>query len=89
MCGGEGVQGGSSLQAEGAGLLHGRHQLLVQHGERRVWWQVQTVEARVSSGGGHTHTQTHTLSYRIRYIDRDASEPLNRLIQTQTDSRER
>jgi len=41
----------SSLQPKGAGLLHGRQELLVQHGVRRIGRQIQAVEARVSPAG--------------------------------------
>lgn len=36
------------LQAKGAGFLHGCQHLLIEHGERRVRWEVQTVKACVS-----------------------------------------
>lgn len=36
------------FQAEGAGLLHGGHQLLVEHGEGRIRREVQPIEAGVS-----------------------------------------
>lgn len=48
------------LQTEGAGLLHGRHQLLIQHGEGRVGRQVQPVEAGMSpEGDGETASSTN------------------------------
>ena len=43
-----------SLQAEGAGLLHGGEQLVVQRGEGGVRGEVQAVETRVSP---ETHRQ--------------------------------
>lgn len=40
-----------SLQAKGAGFLHGDQQLLIQHGVRGVRRQVQAVETGVSPEG--------------------------------------
>jgi len=39
-----------SLQTEGARLLHGGDQLLIEHGEGGVRGQVQAIEASVSPG---------------------------------------
>lgn len=36
------------LQAKRARLLHGGYQLLVEHGEGRIWWEVQAIKASVS-----------------------------------------
>lgn len=35
------------LQTKGAGFLDGGYQLLVEHGEGRIWREVQTVKASV------------------------------------------
>ncbi len=56
-----------SLQTESAGLLHCRQHLLVQHGERGVRGEVQTIETCVSST---TTNKDRKLHFLIIYISK-------------------
>ena len=55
------------LESKGAGLLHSCEHLLVQHGERRVWRQVQSVEASMSPGE-ETRRNGYTLFLFLYFI---------------------
>lgn len=56
----------SSFQAKRAGFLHGDQQLLIKHGVRGVWGQVQAVEAGVSPGRDTSRVSgTHSPETRV------------------------
>lgn len=75
-----------SFQPKGAGLFHSGQQLVIQHGERLIWWQVQSVKTGVSSGEKNHRQYSQRLKLDIEQLYLETSSChnfLSTLVQTQ------